>query len=120
MKTIFEEVQAQFMYLSTLLSGLDLKDDLIKPEVLTQLNDALCDAYILMNQGFCEKNKMYEKCLDNRNQLRALCEMIDIAEEHKEVSHEMYMALNEFIQNIPQILSKMEMICIDNFQNAKV
>jgi len=118
MKAIFEEVQAQFMYISTLLSEVDLKNDLKKPEVLMQLNDALCDAYVLMNQGFCENNRLCENCIDTRDQLGVLSEMIDISEGHQEFGHETYTALKEFIQNVPQILSKMEMIYIHNFQSA--
>lgn len=118
MKKMFEAVQEKFTGLSTLLNGIDLKNDLAKPDVLAEVNDALSETYVLLNQGFCENATMCEKCISNRDQLQSLSQMIDQCEENKKVSPEATLALTTFTQNLPQMLAKMQSVYLETMQKA--
>jgi len=120
MKEMFEKVQGQFRGLSTLLNGLDLEKDLAKADVLAEVNDALTQTYVLLNQGFCENATMCEKCISNRDQLQVLSQMIDQCEENKKISQEATEALTHITQNLPQQLSKMTNVYLETFQKAKI
>lgn len=119
MKEMFDAVQGKFKQLDQLLSGLDIKKDLAKPEVLADVNDTLAETYVLINQGFCENAHMCEKCVDNRDQLRMLVEMMDQCEENREISKEVYLSLEKFKQNIPNILQKMQSVYLETLQNTQ-
>lgn len=119
MKIIFEAVQQEFMRLSIILAKLDFEKSLTDLALLAQLNDALTDTYVVLNKDFCENVIICEKCMDNRDQLRYLSEIIDICEEKKEISEEAFLALKDFSLSIPEILSKMETVYIQSLQKAK-
>ncbi len=119
MKIMFEAVQQEFMRLSIVLAKLDFEKSLTDMALVAQLNDALTDTYVVLNKGFCENVTICEKCIDNREQLRYLSEIIDICEEKQEVSEEAFLALKEFSLSIPEILTKMEIIYIQTLQNAE-
>jgi len=119
MKTMFEAVQHEFMHLSVILGKIDFDKDLTDIVMLAQVNDALTDTYVLLNQGFCENAKMCKKCIDNRDQLRKLSELIDICEENQEVSEETFIELKNFALTIPEILIKMESVYIEKLQDVQ-
>jgi len=116
---MFEAVQQEFMRLSIILAKLDFEKSLTDMALLAQLNDALTDTYVVLNRGFCENVTMCKKCIDNRDRLHYLSEMIDICEEKKEVSEEAFLALKKFSLSIPEILTKMEIVYIQTIQNAE-
>jgi len=115
MMTMFEAVQQEFMRLSMILSKIDFDDSLTDMAMLAQVNDSLTDTYVLLNQGFCENTTMCKKCTDNRDQLRKLSELIDVCEENESVDEESFLALKTFALSIPEILTKMESVYIENF-----
>ncbi len=119
MKEIFENVQKKFRDLETFLNRATIKKDLETPELLAELNDTLSDTYVLLNQGFCENLQVCEKCVENRDQLRMLVEMMDQCEEKQALSEEAFASLNKFKQNIPEILHKMQSVYHENLQNTQ-
>ena len=119
MKEMFERVQEEFKGLESFLNRRNLKKELAKPEILAELNDALSDTYVLLNQGFCENVRVCEKCAENRDQLRALVESVDLCEEKKELSDEVYASLETFRQNIPKILQKMQSVYKENLLKSQ-
>lgn len=119
MKKIFESVQKKFRDLETLLNRTSIKKDLERPESLAELNDALTNTYVLLNQGFCENLQVCEKCVENRDQLQKLVEMMDQCEEDQALSEEAFSSLQKFRQNIPQILLKMQSVYNENLQNTQ-
>jgi len=118
MKSAFESVQQEFMRLSSLLSQVDFEENLLSFAQLAQINDALTDTYILLNQGFCENVTLCKKCIDNRNQLRKLCEVIDVCEEKKSISDDAMLSLEKFTHTIPEILNKMESVYLESLNTV--
>jgi hypothetical protein len=119
MMTMFEAVQQEFMRLSVLLSKIDFDESLTDMARLAQVNDALTDTYVLLNQGFCENATMCKKCVDNRDQLRNLSQLIDMCEENENVTEEAFLALKNFALSIPEILMKMESVYIEKLQDVQ-
>ncbi len=119
MKNMFEAVREKFIDLNTFLSELDFDEDLKEPSIMESLNDKLSNAYISLNQGFCENAQMCEECVDNRDQLGALSSMIDSCESGQKLSEEAYTALSSFAENIPEMLTKMEFIYLELIKNRE-
>lgn len=119
MMTMFEAVQQEFMRLSVILSKIDFDKNLTDMAMVAQVNDALTDTYVLLNQGFCENATMCKKCVDNRDQLRQLSQIIDICEENEHVSEEAFVSLKTFALSIPEILTKMESVYIEKLQDVQ-
>ena len=119
MKIMFEAVQQEFMRISVILSKIDFDEDLTDMAIVAQINDALTDTYILLNQGFCENASMCKKCINNRDQLHKLSELIDVCEENRKVNEEAFLALKTFSTSIPEILEKMESVYIENLQDVQ-
>lgn len=119
MKEIFESVQKKFKDLETFLNRASTKKELETPELLAELNDALSDTYVLLNQGFCENVKACEKCVENRDQLQLLVEMMDRCEEKQALSEEAFASLQKFRQNIPEILLKMQNVYRETLHNTQ-
>ena len=119
MKQAFEAVQQEFMRLGTLLGRIDFDSPLTDKALIAQINDSLTDTYVLLNQGFCESATMCKKCIDNRNSLRELIELIDLCEEEGVASETACLALDNFSRNIPEILTKMESVYLQSLQDVQ-
>ncbi len=116
MKMMFENVLQQFMSLSIFLQDFDLSATRIDLPELAKLNDILSETYILLNQGFCENITLCEKCVENRDTLARLTRLIDSCEGDQEMNEQSRTALIEFKGKIPEILSKMETIYLEQLQ----
>jgi len=120
MKQAFHAVQQEFMHLSLILNKLDFEGISLPKAQLMQVNDALSNAYILLNEGFCENVQMCDKCVHNRNQLQILIQMVDECEAKEMMDEETFLALESFTRAIPLVLNKMESLYLDELIEAKV
>ena len=118
MEKVFQAVQQEFMHLSLVLSRINFEKNSITTDTLMQVNDALTDTYVLLNEGFCERVELCERCVHNRNQLQTLMQMVDQCETNTKVDEETFIALEAFTRAIPLILTKMEIIYLNKEQHA--
>ncbi len=114
---MFDKVQSQFKHLSDLLNGFDHNKHLAGSEKFSDMVDALSQTYILLNQGFCENVEVCEKCVDNRDRLREVIEMVDRCEPNKKLDESTHIALSDFALNIPNMLSKMESVYLSSIKD---
>lgn len=112
MQEVFTKVQKNFMDLSLFLSSLDLEKDLQKQSVLEDVNGALSQTYTLFEQGLCEAVPMCDKCDTNKSHLKELVALIDSCAKNEEVTHEASVALNDFLEIIPQVLTELKTLYI--------
>lgn len=112
MHDVFPIVQKNFMDLSLFLSSLDLEKDLQKQNVLEDVNTALSQTYTLFEQGLCEAVPMCDKCDTNKMHLKELVVLIDSCTRNEAITHEASVALNDFLQIIPQVLKEMKTLYI--------
>ncbi len=116
MEKVFQEVQREFMHLSLILGKVNFDKVYLSETSLVQIADALTDAYVLLNQGFCENATMCEECVHNREQLFLLMQMIDICESNKKVDEKTFAILENFSLSIPIVLNKMESLYLENLE----
>jgi len=110
MKDMFEQMQGQFSSLADALTDLNLHENDLSTDSLSKISDSLGDTYILLNEGFCENIKICEKCIQNRDQLRTLLEMVDNSQENGSLDDKTYDHLVEFKQSVPSLLTKMQKV----------
>jgi len=107
MKTMFEQMQGQFSSLGKTLDTLELTQNLSEDD-LGKISDSLGDAYVLLNEGFCENIQICEKCVQNRDQLRTLLEMVSNSQDSGVLDENTHKSLVQFKESVPQLLSKMQ------------
>jgi len=118
MKNIFEKVQTEFMTLSNLLEDVNFEIEMKKDAYFYKINDALCNTYIALNQGFCESKMACSKCAKNRDELEELIQLADEAQYKNDLKDAFYLELRKFRTNIPSILIKMETVYIENLEKV--
>lgn len=119
MKDIFQQVQDSFMELGIILSGVDLEHDL-KNDEINEITSSLLETYRLFEQGLCETAYMCDKCSHNKEQLHNLLEMMKSCAKTGRIDRVSNVALVEFMYIIPQVLSELRTVYLEDFQKRKI
>ena len=118
MKEIFQEVQDCFMDLGVLLSGFDLENELDRAEI-EAIHFALQQTSKVFDAGLCEKAYMCDKCIKNKDQLKALVKMMKECAYTGKMDEVANVALVEFMYIIPQVLSELRAVYLEYYQKTK-
>ncbi len=114
MKEHFGDVQKNFIELGIFLSGLDFERDLLKQNVLEELNAELKKSYALFEAGLCENVPVCTKCEFSQAELEKLVTLVSRSTEEGFLTEEARVALNDFESTIPRILSEMKSIYLES------
>ncbi len=114
MKEHFGDVQKNFIELGVFLSGLDFEKDLLKQNVLEDLNGELKKSYALFEAGLCDNVPVCKKCEHSQAELRELVTLVSRCTQEGFLTEEARVALNDFVRTIPRILSEMKSIYLES------
>lgn len=118
MKDIFQQVQDGFMELGIILSGVNLEDELNTDDI-DEITYSLIETNKLFEQGLCETAYMFDKCNKNKEQLHHLVKMMKRCAKTGKIDRVSNVALVEFMYIIPQILSELKSVYLENFQKGR-